>query len=303
MAKFEIQLTETKTFAFGYNAKSHGMLTTLSGHPAIEGIEIARFGGGTNPTTYREICSTCRGTGFRPEYAGVYGGQCFYCNATGLGKVYGTGTALEVARKIKTRVQAAARRDAKRVAKIDAERTAHRVWLDANPEIAAIAAEFGNIGRCEHGWDCGRENCYIAAQEARDLVDPTLLSVASQALCRPISPTQEILLVQLVAENTRRVAAREAKAAKVAERGWVGQQGEKVSVTGVLTFAKHIESHFGTSTLYKVTTAEGDVASWFRTGYHEAEQGATITLTGTVKKCEQSDKYGKETVLTRCKIS
>lgn len=293
MAKLEIQITEVGPRKWGYNGQNKGTLVLLSGHPHIEGREIARFG-----TTYREICDTCQGTGFRPEYAGIHGGQCYYCTGSGLGKVAGTGTALELARKLRTRAQAADRRAAKRAEKQAQAATDYVNWLAANPEVREIADRFGHLDNCEHGGDCQHDACWTRRQANRRSHAPLLLELASYAAHRVITDKQVDLLIQLVIDHAERVAAREAT-----ERKWLGAEKEKVAVTGTLGKPYHSESDWGTSTLYKVTTADGDVASWWRPGFHEYEAGTTVTLTGTVKKLRETEAHGKETQLTRCKVS
>ena len=72
---------------------------------------------------------------------------------------------------------------------------------------------------------------------------------------------------------------------------------------GTLAKPVWLDGTYGTTTIYKLTTTDGNTVTWFRTGFHEFEAGATVTLTGTVKKLSESEKYGKETVLTRCKVS
>lgn len=298
MAKLEITITEIGPRTYGFNGQNRGTLIQLSGHPHIEGREVARFG-----DRYREICGTCQGTGFRPEYAGILGGQCFYCRASGLGELVGTGTALELARKLRTRAQAADRRAAKRLAKVEQAITDHRIWLAAHPEIREIAERFGHLDNCEHGGDCQHDTCWTRRQANRKNHSPLLLELASYATCRIITDKQVELLVQLVADHAERVIAREAEAAWVAEQQWIGTEGAKIIVTGVLGKPVHLEGDYGTRTIYKLTTATGDRVAWFRTGHHEFEAGETITLTGIVKKLTESEKYGKETQLTRCKIS
>jgi hypothetical protein len=297
MAKLTIQLTEVTARTFGHSGRTTGTVIQLGGHPHLDGQQIARIG-----ESYAEICGTCAGSGFRPEYGGIDAGRCWPCAGSGLGKMVGRGTAIEVARKIRNRAQAADRRAAKREAKWSEESRLHAEWLAANPQTAAIAERFGRLTECGHGGGCAREACWENRQQVADRHAPLLLDLAGRALYGALTADQALLLAQLSADHEVRAAAREAKEAKIAERKWLGVEKEKVSVTGTLGRPYHSESEWGTSTLYKLTTAEGDVVAWFRTGYHEFEAGTQVTLTGTVKKLAESEKYGKETVLTRCKI-
>lgn len=292
--------------AFGLN-QVIGETVRIVGVEYMEGVEIARIG-----DSYRELCYTCDASGFRPEYAGIFGGTCFYCKGSGLHQLIGSGTVAELAKVLVRRAKARDRAAAKREAKWAAAKAAHAAWLIANPAIADIAARFGRITSCEHELaafaiaeyrECYREECNERISEIRDTHDPILLELAGAATCRVITDAQVRLLGKLVIQHAARVAAREAKAVKVAERKWLGAEKEKISATGTLAKPHHSESDWGSSTLYKLTTTEGDVVSWWRSGYHEFEAGARVTLTGTVKKLTDSEKYGKETVLTRCKVA
>lgn len=293
----EIVVVEA-AWTFGFNGRSAGEVVRVVGVEYMEGVEIARFG-----ERYREICDTCQGSGFRPEYAGIFGGQCFYCKGSGLRELIGAGDPGELVKVLVRRAKSRERYAAKREAKFAAAAAAHKVWLVENPHIREIADRFGSLTHCEHEADCYREPCQEKAREVRNTHDPLLLELAGYASCRLITEAQTELLIKVAAEHEVRAAAHAVKTAKVAERKYLGAVGEKVAVTGTLAKPWWSEGDYGTSTLYKLTTAEGDVVTWFRTGFHEFEAGATVTLTGAVKKLRETKEYGKETQLTRCKIS
>jgi len=308
--RLKVEITEVGPRSFGYNGRARGMVVRLSGHPTIEGREVVRFNG-----VCREICETCHGSGFRPEYAGIFGGQCFYCTATGLGAVFGKGSALELARKLRNRAQATERREAKRAAEVErknAERAiGHEVWKAANSHLAGIVAEYGRFVACEH-WSltsgpCYREVCEEARRDAEEIYYPELIHTAYTAMWRALDTQETARLAELAAMQEERTAKRLAAQERTAAKRWIGAEGAKVTVTGTLAKPFHLESTFGyrttTSTLYKLTTPDGDVVTWFRTGFHTFEAGETVTLTGTVKALKETEKYGKETQLTRCKIS
>lgn len=284
--------------AFGMDRPIPGQIVTVVGIDHMVGVEIAQVG-----RNYREICDTCGGGGFRPEYAGLFGGRCFYCRGCGLHDLIGSGSAEELIKVLVRRAKARARAAAKRQEKADAASAAYRVWLAANPAVQEIADRFGRLGWCDHGGGCYREACEAVRAEIRETHDPILLELAGAATCRIITGPQVALLHRLVGEHADRVIAREAKAEKVAERKWIGTEGAKITVAGTLSKPVYFDGDYGTRTLYKLMTADGDSVTWFRTGFHEFEAGETVTLTGTVKKLTQSEKYGKETQLTRCKVS
>lgn len=312
-AKLEIVISEVAAREFGHSGKSIGMVVRLSGHYTIEGREVVRFG-----QTYREICDTCYGVGYRPEYSHIDDGICYPCRGAGTLQVFGEGTALELARKLRDRAVAAERREAKRTAAWEKAKADHVVWLAERPEVQGWVAQFGSLlNMCEHEAteearaqyrECYREECIARQEQIRRDHDIQLLEIAAQASIRVISDAQVDFLRKLVAQHAVRVAAREAKAVRVAAQEWVGAVGDKITVTGTLAEPKHFDSEIGygrtsTSTLYKLTTEEGNVVTWFRTGYHTPATGETITLTATVKKLAESERFGKETQVTRGKIA
>lgn len=306
MAKLEITIEELEKRTFGFDGKIVGTVVRLAGHWTIEGREIARFG-----ETYREICDKCQGSGFLPYHVGVESGRCFPCSANGVLTTFGTGSPLELARKLRNRAQAAERREAARAAKfaaLAAEMKANlEAWRETHAELLPAVEKYAAFIICEHPADCNgpcyRYECEERRDEAKKIYNPTLLLLAYEATYKAPSAAETELFVELIAKQELRDAAREARAAATAEKVWLGAEGEKISVTGTLAKAYQFEGQWGSSTLYRVTTAEGNTVTWFRSGWFDFEGGETITLTGTVKALKETEKYGKETQLTRCKIS
>ena len=303
-ALIEVIVVES-AFRFGHSQRNIGQIVKLANtaDEYLDNVEVARFG-----RRYLDICGNCRGIGFLAQYAGIAEGVCFACAGSGVGKQIGAGTVEELTKVIVRRAKARARTAAKREAKFEAARVAHVAWIAANPHIAEIAARFGSLTNCEceraEQWrECNNESCWERIREVRNTHDGLLLELAGYATCRIITDKQVDLLIKLIAEHGVKVAAREVKTAKVAEQKWLGAEKEKISATGVLGKPVYIDGDYGTRTLYKLTTADGNRVAWFRTGFHEFEAGVTVTLTGTVKKLTDSEKYGKETQLTRCKVS
>lgn len=84
---------------------------------------------------------------------------------------------------------------------------------------------------------------------------------------------------------------------------WFGDIGSKLEDCEVTcTFKTHVESYYGTSTLYKFVDNNGNIFKTFYSGYTwNVKQGEKAYLWGTVKKHDEwNDK--KETLLTRCKV-
>ncbi len=276
-AKPEISWIDMGARAFGtITARRNGTVVQIKGG-TLDGHLIACLNG----NTYREICGDCDGTGYRPGYDFSDNGRCWPCNYSGLGKSIGTHSITELMKILERRAYGAAYRLRKAEEKATVAKAGHAEWYAANPEIHAVV-------------DMARD-----INEFNDEHSPLLLELAWRAAIKELTEKQVALLVKLTAEHEDKLAKR---TARDDVQVWIGEVGEKVTVTGTLAPIKHIESDWGTSTLYKLTTAEGCVVTWFRSGYH-TEDSETITLTGRVKKLAESEKFGKETVLTRCRVS
>lgn len=87
-----------------------------------------------------------------------------------------------------------------------------------------------------------------------------------------------------------------------------GAVGEKLMLQAVVVGVKKIEGFYGTTTMIKLLTEDGNVAVWFASNAPEAlekametEEPATFTIVATVK---DHDDYKdiKQTQLTRCKV-
>lgn len=105
-----------------------------------------------------------------------------------------------------------------------------------------------------------------------------------------------------------RLEERKAKAAARPESRHFGTVGQRVTVEATVLFTKEFDGNYGTTTLIKFSTPDGD-AQWWRSGAlygPDAETfaiGQTVTLTGSVK-AHELDRFDSRpiTVLTRCKV-
>jgi len=274
----------------------------------LEGFYIAQFAQG-----FYGLCAACDGTGYRPGYGFSDSGRCWPCNYSCLAKKVGEGSLEELVKVLTRRAKDKARRDAARKAKLDAEtakaEAALGAWSATHPELAEAAVKFVALGFCSHmspgSAPCHEDRClYSEAHYAiRETHADSLFALAWTATWRALDERETADFAFEVERQAKRDAARVAREAANAAKKWLGAVGEKLTVTGTLGKVFHFEGGYGTSTLYKVTTAEGDVVTWFRSGYYTPEEGITVTLTGTVKKLAETEKYGKETQLTRCKVS
>jgi hypothetical protein len=103
---------------------------------------------------------------------------------------------------------------------------------------------------------------------------------------------------------TQERVERESKQHKPKE--WV--DGEKVKSLPVKVLrTKVIPGYMGGLTTIISMVAEDDDNQyplvWFATGLHEYQSGDEVLVSGTVKDRNEHEKYGKQTILTRCKIS
>lgn len=110
-----------------------------------------------------------------------------------------------------------------------------------------------------------------------------------------------------------RKAAEEKKAADAAaaraSSEFVGKVGERITlVAKTMKVVTSWETQFGTTFLYKMVDANGNVFMWKASGmlldkrYNAIESATDITIKGTVKDHTTYDGI-KQTVLTRCKVA
>jgi hypothetical protein len=92
----------------------------------------------------------------------------------------------------------------------------------------------------------------------------------------------------------------EAEAASGSPSEHFGAVKERLTLTVTIEAIRYIEGQWGTTTLYSLTTADGNVAKYFAsTDALGDETGRTLTIKGTVKG--HGEYRGiKETTLTRC---
>lgn len=92
--------------------------------------------------------------------------------------------------------------------------------------------------------------------------------------------------------------------AKRAESNHVGNVGDRITVTGVVTTARVIDTDYGASLRISITTEEGNIITTFGSGrtLWDAEIGDRVEMIGTVKK-HSDDQFGRQTHLTRVRLS
>lgn len=92
---------------------------------------------------------------------------------------------------------------------------------------------------------------------------------------------------------------------EAAQSQWLGEVGEKISITGECIFAKTYQGFYGYSTFYVVKTESGDIVKFGTSGqtFDGVGKGTTVEMTGKVKNHEiNPDREDqKVTVLERVK--
>lgn len=103
----------------------------------------------------------------------------------------------------------------------------------------------------------------------------------------------------------RREEAEAKRKSEAAQSEWLGEVGEKVSLTGECIFAKTYESFYGYNTLYIVKTESGNIAKFYTSSqtFDDVVTGNTVEMTGKVKAQDVNAERDnqKVTVLERVK--
>ena len=93
--------------------------------------------------------------------------------------------------------------------------------------------------------------------------------------------------------------------AEAAQSQWLGEVGDKISLTGECIFAKTYQGFYGYSTFYVVKTESGDIVKFSTSGqtFDSVSKGTTVEMTGKVKNHEINPDRDdqKVTVLERVK--
>jgi hypothetical protein len=102
-------------------------------------------------------------------------------------------------------------------------------------------------------------------------------------------------------------AEREEKEGQRKEKDFIGNTGERlrdqvVTVKGIHYF----EGNYGLTTIVRMEATLSDTTvapiTWFASGEKDFEEGAEYKLTGTIKKHDTHDRYGRQTLVNRCKL-
>ena len=82
----------------------------------------------------------------------------------------------------------------------------------------------------------------------------------------------------------------------------VGSIKERIEFEGIVEFETTREGFYGTTHIIKVRSIDGNVFTWFASGYQSLHRGDRVAVRGTVKKHDEYQGV-KQTILSRCKIT
>jgi hypothetical protein len=110
-------------------------------------------------------------------------------------------------------------------------------------------------------------------------------------------------LPMMHARYLMQLVEKELAAQAKAEQTFVGEIGQKITVTGTVTRAIDVQTAWGVSVRLVVTTDEGAVVTTFGSGatLYQVDVGDRVDFSGTVKD-HTDNQYGKQTHLTRAKV-
>lgn len=246
----------------------------LRGGAALNETDNARVNigkaGKSGFLTKAENCPRCGGQGGSPHWR-PDGGVCYQCRGrrtvTVTRRVFTEDklNVLNIAAQKKADKLTAKQDEAKR-----AERSRFIIWAKVAPRgklIGTILTGKGNFFE----------------------------SLASQIRSHKLlSDKQMDAVARIVEQNTTR-------AAQDGTSAYVGEIKDRIEFEATVEFTKEIEGYYGTTTIIKLRDLEGNVFTWFASGWHDVGRGDRVSIKGTVKK---HDEYQgtKQTVLSRCII-
>lgn len=282
----EIVIEAIGQMSIGVN-KIPGILCKLNGETVVA-VNIA----GCGDRVYRELCDACDGTGYRPGYQFIDSGRCWPCNYSGL---HGKGrTKEEMDRLFRTRATRLANQRRKVEELAAKARAEHEVWFAA---LHPVAREVIKTVLDAVKIDAERSAHYGSIYILEDGGFPEkVIERAWQAETCIIRDAEVAFMVADYQKHVNRAAA-------MAERTFMGTEKQRIEFTAKVVFTKVIEGYYGSTTLIKFEDEAGNVATWFASGIQDVQRDERYAVKGTVKALEDSEKYGKQTILTRCKLT
>jgi hypothetical protein len=114
--------------------------------------------------------------------------------------------------------------------------------------------------------------------------------------------TNRMLSDKQIAAAVKTLERAEKRKAENAASEFVGEIKQRFEFDAEVIGVYGTEGYYGHTDIVKFKDADGNLFTWFASGYQDLEHGDRITIKGTVK---EHDTYRgvKQTVLTRCKFT
>jgi len=128
------------------------------------------------------------------------------------------------------------------------------------------------------------------------------------AVAHDYLPTRRTGLAAYAVQGYLKTIEEQVQREAAATSEFVGSEGERlrglrVKVAKVVAIADHYSFDGGTKPLFVFVDADGNSLKWFASSWAtKLEPGEEYLLTGTVKRHEDDEKFGKATIITRCKV-
>lgn len=110
-----------------------------------------------------------------------------------------------------------------------------------------------------------------------------------------LSEKQMDAAARIVEQNAER-------AAQDGTSAHVGEIKERIEFEASVEFTKEIDGFYGITTIIKLRDLDGNVFTWFASGWHDVKRGDRVSIKGTVKKHDEYQGV-KQTILTRCVLT
>lgn len=172
----------------------------------------------------------------------------------------------------------------------------------------------------------GRDEFYvIPSEEDRTAAEATIVWARETWCAKPIDdrddfehnmavalvhdylPTRRTGLAAYAVQARRKAIEVEVRKAAAAQSEFVGEVGKRavftVTIARIVELRDRYAYNDATKPLYLMLDAAGNSLKWFASGWTaDVVQGGTYEIKGTVKAHDDDEKFGKATVLTRCKV-
>lgn len=254
------------------------------------------------------ICPKCGGKGHIPGYEYVEGGVCFLCGGIGRGSYPVIVRTHEYNQKlINARLEKARKTAGERNAKWlkswgFSEQGEAWIVMGKTYEIREELKNAGATYRDIFGWHFDHlvEGFSVIKISINDIMYVNSDGEAETLGYYDMNGTLTWNLFEIEEYLKNRKAQWEKENAPETE--WFGNLKDKVNLKVTLKTIRGFDTPFGWTNIFTFEDNQGHQFIWKTGSYVEAQEGAEVTLKGTVK-AHSEYKGIKQTELTRCKVS